>query len=225
MGLRSLEDGYVPPILDVSKLDRKVLVSNAESVQGLRALLDAEGIFAGVSAGRGRPRRPEARGRARRGRGRLRSRRRRLEVPLRAVLGRRRRRGSRWRRRSGGDPRAHPRASSPTHARAEEPNEACGLIAFRDGVAERYVRAGTRSPRPTASSSEIDPDIWFLEDEGYELAVFHSHISSPPRPSRTDVENIGLWEGRPYVILSLRTGELAAWRIAGREIGEVTLAP
>jgi proteasome lid subunit RPN8/RPN11 len=45
--------------------------------------------------------------------------------------------------------------------------------------------------------------------------VFHSHLSSPPRPSRTDVENIGLWEGRPYVILSLRSGELAAWRIAG----------
>jgi cysteine synthase len=51
MGLRSLEDGYVPPILDVSKLDRKVLVSNEESVRAVRALLDLEGIFAGVSAG------------------------------------------------------------------------------------------------------------------------------------------------------------------------------
>jgi [CysO sulfur-carrier protein]-thiocarboxylate-dependent cysteine synthase len=51
MGLRSLEDGYVPPILDVSKLDRKILVSNAESVAAVRALLDREGIFAGVSAG------------------------------------------------------------------------------------------------------------------------------------------------------------------------------
>ena len=51
MGLRSLEDGYVPPILDVSKLDRKVLVSNAEAVAGLRDLLDREGVFAGVSAG------------------------------------------------------------------------------------------------------------------------------------------------------------------------------
>jgi cysteine synthase len=51
MGLRSLEEGYVPPILDVAKLDRKVLVSNAESVAGLRALLDAEGVFAGVSSG------------------------------------------------------------------------------------------------------------------------------------------------------------------------------
>src|SRR3954464_6354277 len=38
MGLRSLDDGYVPPILDVSKLDRKLLVSNEESVHGLHAL-------------------------------------------------------------------------------------------------------------------------------------------------------------------------------------------
>ena len=51
MGLRSLDDGYVPPILDVSKLDRKILVSNEESVQEVRRLLDEEGIFAGVSAG------------------------------------------------------------------------------------------------------------------------------------------------------------------------------
>jgi cysteine synthase B len=51
MGLRSLDDGYVPPILDVSKLDRKVLVSNEESVAAVRALLEREGIFAGVSAG------------------------------------------------------------------------------------------------------------------------------------------------------------------------------
>ena len=51
MGLRSLADGYVPPILDVDELDRKVLVSNAESIAGVRALLGAEGIFAGVSSG------------------------------------------------------------------------------------------------------------------------------------------------------------------------------
>lgn len=51
MGLRSLEDGYVPPILDVSKLDRKLLVSNEESVAGLRLLLEREGIFGGVSSG------------------------------------------------------------------------------------------------------------------------------------------------------------------------------
>jgi cysteine synthase B len=51
MGLRSLADGYVPPILDVSKLDRKILVTNAESVAALRLLLDREGVFGGVSSG------------------------------------------------------------------------------------------------------------------------------------------------------------------------------
>jgi len=50
-GLRSLADGYVPPILDVARLDRKVLVTNEESVEGVRALLEQEGIFAGVSSG------------------------------------------------------------------------------------------------------------------------------------------------------------------------------
>ena len=50
-GLRSLADGYVPPILDVAKLDRKILVSNAESIAGVRLLLDREGVFAGVSSG------------------------------------------------------------------------------------------------------------------------------------------------------------------------------
>jgi [CysO sulfur-carrier protein]-thiocarboxylate-dependent cysteine synthase len=51
MGLRSLADGYVPPILDVSKLDRKLLVSNEEAVAGLKLLLEREGVFSGVSSG------------------------------------------------------------------------------------------------------------------------------------------------------------------------------
>ena len=51
MGLRSLEDGYVPPILDVSKLDRKLLVTNAEAVAGLRLLLEREAVLGGVSSG------------------------------------------------------------------------------------------------------------------------------------------------------------------------------
>jgi cysteine synthase B len=51
MGLRSLEDGYVPPVLDVAQLDRKLLVSGDEAAAAARELLDREGIFAGVSAG------------------------------------------------------------------------------------------------------------------------------------------------------------------------------
>lgn len=50
-GLRSLEDGFIPPIIDLSLLDRKIMVSNEDSIVWTRRLLDQEGIFAGVSAG------------------------------------------------------------------------------------------------------------------------------------------------------------------------------
>jgi proteasome lid subunit RPN8/RPN11 len=112
------------------------------------------------------------------------------------------------------------------HAAAESPNECCGLIAFRDAVAERYVACINvgASPyhfdlKPPDPALPID-----LEDEGYELAIFHSHLSSPPRPSRTDIENIGLWEGRPYVILTVSTGELGAWRIRDGRVEEIPLS-
>jgi proteasome lid subunit RPN8/RPN11 len=115
------------------------------------------------------------------------------------------------------------RAAILEHARAEAPNEACGLVLLRDGRAERYEPGRNAAASPYRFELEVDPELWFAEDEGYELAVFHSHVSSPPRPSRTDVENIGLWTGRPYLILSLRTGDLAAYRI--EEDGQIEELP
>jgi proteasome lid subunit RPN8/RPN11 len=119
---------------------------------------------------------------------------------------------------------AEVRSALVEHAEAELPNEACGLLALRAGVAERFYPGRNRAASPYRFELEIDPEVWFLEDDGYELAVFHSHPASPPRPSRTDVESIGLWEGRPYVILSLRTGELAGWRIASGRIESLALS-
>jgi proteasome lid subunit RPN8/RPN11 len=110
------------------------------------------------------------------------------------------------------------------HARAEAPNEACGVVVLRDGKAERYEAGRNRAASPYRFELDVDPAVWFLEDDGYELAVFHSHVSAPARPSRTDVENIGLWEGRPYLILSLGTGELAAFTIEGGRISKVDLS-
>jgi [CysO sulfur-carrier protein]-S-L-cysteine hydrolase len=109
------------------------------------------------------------------------------------------------------------------HARAEAPNEACGVVVLRDDKAERYEAGHNRAASPYRFELDVDPAVWFLEDDGYELAVFHSHLSAPARPSRTDVENIGLWEGRPYLILSLRTGDLAAFTIEGGRISELGL--
>jgi [CysO sulfur-carrier protein]-thiocarboxylate-dependent cysteine synthase len=50
-GLRSLDDGFVPPILDLSRLDRKLLVTNRDSLVMTRRLAGEEGIFAGISSG------------------------------------------------------------------------------------------------------------------------------------------------------------------------------
>ena len=113
---------------------------------------------------------------------------------------------------------AEVRSALVEHAEAELPNEACGLLVLRDGRAERFVAGRNTAASPYRFELEVDPEVWFLEDEGYELAVFHSHLSSPPRPSRTDVENIGLWQGKPYLILNVRTGELAGWTISGDAI-------
>jgi len=110
------------------------------------------------------------------------------------------------------------------HSREEEPNEACGLIVMRDRVAERYIAGRNAARSPYRFQLEVDPDTWFLEDEGYELAVFHSHLSAPPRPSRTDVENIGLWEGKPYLIYSVREDALAGWTIADGEIAPLDVS-
>jgi [CysO sulfur-carrier protein]-thiocarboxylate-dependent cysteine synthase len=50
-GLRSLEDGFIPPIIDISVLDRKIFVTNRDAILWTRKLLDEEGLFAGVSTG------------------------------------------------------------------------------------------------------------------------------------------------------------------------------
>jgi [CysO sulfur-carrier protein]-S-L-cysteine hydrolase len=115
------------------------------------------------------------------------------------------------------------RAALEEHAQAEAPNEACGVVVLRNGRAERYEPGRNRAASPYRFELDVDPEVWFLEDEGYELAVFHSHGSSPARPSRTDVENIGLWEGRPYLILSLGTGDLAAFLIKQGRISDLSL--
>ena len=50
-GLRSLDDGFIPPIIDISLLDRKIFVTNHDAIVWTRKLLDEEGVFAGVSSG------------------------------------------------------------------------------------------------------------------------------------------------------------------------------
>ena len=110
------------------------------------------------------------------------------------------------------------------HAAAEAPNECCGVLVLRDGIAERYLRGRNALASPYRYELEIDPSVWFLEDEGYELAVFHSHPETEPIPSRTDRELAGLWSGRPFLIYGLAHRSLRGWTIARDEVVELHLA-
>jgi proteasome lid subunit RPN8/RPN11 len=115
------------------------------------------------------------------------------------------------------------RAELRAHAVEEAPNECCGVIAFRDGVAERYVRGRNALASPYRYELEIDPLVWFMEDDGYELAVFHSHPETAPIPSRTDRELSGLWAGRTFLIYGVKADELRAWRVARDGMEEIPL--
>jgi proteasome lid subunit RPN8/RPN11 len=115
------------------------------------------------------------------------------------------------------------RAELKAHASEDAPNECCGVLVFKDGVAERYVRGRNKLESPYRYELEIDPSVWFLEDEGYELAVFHSHPETEPRPSRTDRELAGLLSGRPFLIYGLKLDDLRAWRIARDSVEEIEL--
>jgi [CysO sulfur-carrier protein]-S-L-cysteine hydrolase len=116
------------------------------------------------------------------------------------------------------------RAELHAHAAAEAPNECCGVLVLRDGRAERYLRGVNRLASPYRYELEIDPAVWFLEDDGLELAVFHSHPETEPVPSRTDRELAGLWSGRPFLIYGLKLEQLRAWRIARDAVEEIELS-
>ena len=116
------------------------------------------------------------------------------------------------------------RAELRAHAEEDAPNECCGVIVLKDGVADRYLRGINRLASPYRYELEIDPAVWFLEDEGYELAVFHSHPETAPIPSRTDRELAGLWAGRPFVIYGVKLDQLRAWRVGREDVDEIALA-
>jgi proteasome lid subunit RPN8/RPN11 len=86
------------------------------------------------------------------------------------------------------------------------------------------VRGRNRLASPYRYELEVDPEVWFLEDDGYELAVFHSHPETEPRPSRTDQELSGLWGGRTFLIYGVARDELRAWKISRESVEELDLS-
>lgn len=116
------------------------------------------------------------------------------------------------------------RAELVAHAREEAPNECCGLVLVRDGVAVEYIRGVNKLASPYRYELYIDPVVWSEIDDSVEQVVFHSHPETEPRPSRTDRERAGLWSGRPFLIYGVKLDDLRAWRIARDEVEEIPLA-
>ena len=114
------------------------------------------------------------------------------------------------------------------HARADAPNECCGMIDSRDGEAVSVHRARNAAASPLRY--EIDGKEQYaiqseIEDAGLDLgAIYHSHTRSAPLPSQTDI-NLAFYPDSLYVIVGLQGGEpdVRAWRIVDGQVSEAEL--
>src|SRR5262249_1283256 len=140
-------------------------------------------------------------------------------VPVRAVLGGR------------GDRRGRAlvvippeiRAELRAHAAEEAPNEGCGLVLVKDGVAVQYVRGLNKLASPHRYEVYIDPFGWSERDVDWERVILEWHRETQPIPSRTDRERAGLWAGRPFLIYGLARDELRGWIVERDSAEELDL--
>ena len=117
------------------------------------------------------------------------------------------------------------------HARADAPNECCGMIASRDGEAVAVHRATNTAASPLRYI--MDPNEQYriqdaIESDGLDLgAIYHSHTRSDPIPSQTDI-NFGVnWPGVEWIIVGLKNGDapdVRSWLIGAAEVTEVPIA-
>jgi proteasome lid subunit RPN8/RPN11 len=114
------------------------------------------------------------------------------------------------------------------HAREDAPNECCGLIGGKDGVAVTVYRARNAEASPLRYN--LDPQDQFrimteMDEKGEELAaIYHSHTASAAYPSQTDI-NLASYPDPLYLIVTLAEGEkdLRGYRIEDGAVDEVEL--
>jgi len=92
------------------------------------------------------------------------------------------------------------------HARTALPNEACGILARHRGQAMKFYPASNRDASPI--HYQLEPTEQFrtfqeIEEKGWELGIYHSHVKAEAKPSREDIE-IAYYPEALYLILSLR---------------------
>jgi proteasome lid subunit RPN8/RPN11 len=115
------------------------------------------------------------------------------------------------------------------HARAEAPNECCGMVGSSDGQAVEIYRA--RNAEASPLRFRIDPDEQLelhnrIEDAGLDLgAIYHSHTRTAPRPSQTDINFAKLWPGVLWIIVGLvgDEAEVQTWRIEDGQVSDAEL--
>jgi proteasome lid subunit RPN8/RPN11 len=114
------------------------------------------------------------------------------------------------------------------HARAEAPNECCGMIAARDGEAVQVYRAVNAAASPLRY--EVDPKDQLrieteIDEAGLQLgAIYHSHTRSAPYPSQTDI-NLAFYPDAVYVIVGVagQDPDVRAFRIRDGRVDEAEL--
>ena len=111
------------------------------------------------------------------------------------------------------------------HARDEAPNECCGYLRARDGAVEKVFRAVNERNSPYGY--ELDHRSLFaankLDDDGFEVGIYHSHPRSAAEPSQTDI-NLAHYPDWSYLIVSLEgEPEVRVWRIVAGAVEEETL--
>jgi len=111
------------------------------------------------------------------------------------------------------------------HAREDAPNECCGYLSAKDGSVEAVFRAD--NPRKSPYGYELDHRSLFaaneLDDEGFDVGIYHSHPRSPAKPSQTDI-NLATYPDWLYLIVSLEAEPVVrAWWIRDGKVEEEEL--
>jgi proteasome lid subunit RPN8/RPN11 len=113
------------------------------------------------------------------------------------------------------------------HARADAPDECCGLIAGRAGRSERVFRMTNAAHSPLrfeVEPLEVMRTLEAIDEAGLEVGgLYHSHTRTAPYPSQTDLTFAEAWPGTPWIIVGLANGdaEVRTYRIDGANVSEL----